>query len=105
MRTVTDKITKIGDRKYEIRHAHGPASVIRMQDGPLGDFNNSNGCTTEDLINVCIDRIDRFQDGPLSCKDNGLAIKNLKGALGNLTRRMQKRIDQGVIGTMEPHSK
>ena len=78
MRQVTDRITLLGDdRKYEIRHTHGSKTVIQLQQGNRGPAGQTNGCRVEDLIAVCIDRLEVFQAGTLPCDENDDAIKYL----------------------------
>ncbi len=63
-----------------------------------------NGCRIDDVVNVAIDKLQFYQDGPLACEENAEAIRYLKLAKQSLAHRIQRRIDQGVWNTMEPHS-
>jgi len=101
MRQVNDRITAF-DRKYEIKSGHGPKSVINLQTGTITQA-GENGCQVEDLLAVCIDRLETFQGGPTPCKENAAAIKALKAAMQQLGKRTARRKEQGVEGTFIAH--
>ena len=61
--------------------------------------NGVNGCHNEDLIAVVIDRLQGFQAGEFSCRENAIAITKLEEALLWLNKRTQDRIRRGVEGT------
>jgi len=63
-----------------------------------------NGCRVEDVIRVALDKLERFQCGPLSCDENAEAIRYLQLARHSLADRIQRRREQGVWNTMSPHS-
>ena len=71
---------------------------VSFQKGPIKE-NGVNGCQMEDLIAICIDRLDGFQSGQFSCRDNAMAKTKLEEALMWLRKRTQDRIDRGVEGT------
>ncbi|MDR3689457.1 MAG: hypothetical protein P4L46_08775 [Fimbriimonas sp.] len=62
-----------------------------------------NGCRVEDVINVAIHKLERFQDGPLACEENAEALRFLRLARHSLADRIQHRKEQGVWNTMIPH--
>lgn len=74
---------------------------ILFQNGPLRTV-EANGITEESLIAVLIDRLQGFQAGPFSCRENAIALTKLEEALLWLERRTQLRIDRGVEGTTIP---
>lgn len=71
---------------------------INFQLGPIKE-NGVNGCHNEDLIAIIIDRLQSFQAGDFSCRENALAITKLEEALMWLRKRTQDREDRGVEGT------
>lgn len=70
-------------------------STIRFQKGPIKEA-GVNGIFIEDLIAICIDRLECFQEGPGKCEENANALTDLKGALGYLSDRTTKRIEKNV---------
>jgi hypothetical protein len=75
-----------------------PHCFIGLQDGPLKEF-GVNGVTQEALLAIVIDRLRSFQSGPLSCRDNAIALTHCEEALMWLQRRTRERIKRGVKGT------
>lgn len=76
---------------------------IRFQEGPLTHV-RANGCQIEDVIDVLVERLQRFQRGPFVCRENALAITKLEEARLWLSARNWRRQAQGVEGTMAPHT-
>jgi len=75
---------------------------IKWQVGPLQEV-GINGGSIEDVIDVCVERLEGFQKGPFKCRENALAITKLEEAKLWLLYRTQKRQAQGVEGTNTPH--
>jgi hypothetical protein len=71
---------------------------VKFQKGPVKE-NGINGCHQEDLIAIVIDRLQSFQEGQFSCRENALALTKLQEALHWLNHRTQSRIDRGIEGT------
>jgi len=84
-------------RKKELKEVDVPYIKVKFQDGPVKEV-GVNGCQTEDLIDICIRRIEIFQDGPFKCEENKLALEYLRIALFWLEKRTKNRIKQGVEG-------
>lgn len=80
------------------------ASVIdiRFQAGPIQE-NGVNGCSIEDVIDVLVDRLNGYQNGPFRCRENALMITKLEEARLWGYERTRKRQAQGVEGTNAPH--
>lgn len=72
---------------------------ICFQHGPVQD--GINGISNEVLLSILIDRIRGFQEGPLSCRENALAITKLEEAMHWLHARTRDRIARGVEGRDE----
>ncbi|RYG43682.1 hypothetical protein EON79_16540 [bacterium] len=64
-----------------------------------------NGCRVEDVIALAIDRLEKYQQGPLACAENEGALKALQVANSTLESRVQRRREQGVFNTSTPHSR
>ncbi|CAN5580678.1 hypothetical protein BH11ARM2_BH11ARM2_38790 [soil metagenome] len=64
-----------------------------------------NGCRVEDVIELAIERLERYQEGPLACLENEAAINRLKQSLGALESRVKRRREQGVFNTGAPHTR
>ena len=78
-------------------YAVGDFNFIQFQKGPVGE-NGINGCQTEDLLTVVIDRLQGFQSGDFSCRENGLALFAALEALSWLSKRTADRVHRGVEG-------
>lgn len=75
-----------------------PFAVVHFQKGPIKE-NGVNGCHQEDLIAICIDRLQHFQEGPFPCRENALALTKLEEALHWMNHRTSDRIRRDVEGT------
>jgi hypothetical protein len=73
---------------------------IHFQTGAVKEH-GLNGVFMEDLISVCINRLENFQDSKFECKENEKAIKSLYDALFSLNERTKIRKARGVEGTMK----
>lgn len=71
---------------------------INFQNGPIQEH-GVNGVQMEDLMAVCIHRLQGFQSGPYACTANQLALDHLKAAIACLNERTKDRKDRGVEGT------
>ena len=84
-------ITKVVDG-YEIRKIRKHNELLTkvvFQRGCI-PFSGVNGCTMEDLIVVCKDRLEGFQQGDFACNENKEAIEYLTKALNALDRRTDR---------------
>ena len=71
-----------------------------FQNGPIAEA-GVNGITHEVLIAILIDRLQSFQRGPFSSRENALALTKLEEAAHWLHHRTAQRIARGVEGTHE----
>ena len=83
--------------KNEPGVVHGPFGEIKWQLGPVQEA-GINGTTIEDVIEVCIARLQRFQRGPFAGRENALAITALEEARNWLLQRTRDRQARGVEG-------
>jgi len=75
----------------------GILTSIHFQNGPILE-NGRNGCTNEDLIIIVVDRLNGFQSGEFSCRENAIARTKLEEALMWLNKRTSDRLKRGVEG-------
>lgn len=75
--------------------------TIQMQRGPIKDF-GINGFREEHLLAIVIDRLSSSEEAGLGCKENKLAIDNIKSALEWLNQRTIDRETRKVEGALVP---
>ena len=75
------------------------ASIL-FQNGPIKEV-GTNGVTHEALLAILIDRLQHFQAGSYSCRENAIALTKLEEALMWLKKRTEDRVNRGVEGTHE----
>lgn len=71
---------------------------IHFQKGPIKEA-GVNGVTDEALFAILIDRLQGFQKGPYSCRENAIALTHVETALLWLQHRTRTREARGVEGT------
>lgn len=76
------------DRKIAIPFQHGVVKAVGV-----------NGVTNEALLAIVIDRLQGFQEGAFSCRENAVALTHLETALMWLQKRTRDRVVRGVEGT------
>jgi len=88
---------------YAIRDADTGETLteINFQLGPIKEH-GVNGIHHEDLIAICLDRLQHLNLGRFSCRQNALAITKLEEALLWLRDRTRERENRGVEGTKFP---
>ncbi|HWD37462.1 MAG TPA: hypothetical protein VG944_01320 [Fimbriimonas sp.] len=62
-----------------------------------------NGCRVEDVVQLVIDRLEEYQQGPLECEENSQALQGLYFAVQAMEDRRRRREEQGVLNTMSRH--
>lgn len=75
----------------------GEFGHVQFQKGPVA-IDGLNGCFMEDLLAIVADRLEGFQNGDFSCKENDLALIKIKEALHWLDYRTADRIEHDVEG-------
>lgn len=71
---------------------------ISFQNGPIKEF-GANGIPDEALYAILIDRLQGFQKGEHSCRENAVALTHLETALMWTQKRTHERESRGVEGT------
>lgn len=84
--------------------ADSQMGFLNFHQGLVGDDekNWTNGLTNEVVLAIVADRLKGFQEGPLACKENSVALKKIEEALEVLLNRTRKRIDRQVENTLNP---
>lgn len=81
--------------------AFGDGFAISWQNGPLGrgvDRKSPNGAFVENVIAAVINRIEFYQASKFACKENDVALENLKAAAKILDERTKNRETRQVEG-------
>lgn len=76
----------------------GKECEVRFQNGPIAEV-GTNGVTHEALLAILIDRLECFQKGGYSCRENAIALTHLQDAMHWLQHRTRERLARGVEGT------
>jgi hypothetical protein len=74
--------------------------TVLFQDGPRKDDHSRPGVLDCDLLEMVRDRIKTFQEGPMGCWENLMALQNIEAALLWMNKRVEDRIERNVLGTM-----
>jgi len=86
--------------EYCVCSKTGDNTVVRFQNGPVKE-SESNGCFMEDLLQICVHRLESFQVGDFACRENALALTKIQEALHWLNHRTADRIERDVEGKTE----
>lgn len=89
---------------YAVDLGDGEPVIINFQSGPVKEV-GVNGVQNEDLLEILIDRLEYLQaekNGMFACKENKMALLNLKDADKWQKARTAKRVSRGVEGTNKP---
>lgn len=73
---------------------------VDFQQGPVKEY-GANGCSIEDLLIICKNRLEMLQNTNYSCNYNEKAIQGISEALQALIDRNNDRSMRGVLGTSE----
>lgn len=84
---------------YEIEHkaSDATAAIIKFQKGPVQD-EGLNGIFMEDLLLICIDQLEHFQNSDFKCQENEDTLRHLRDALHCTRSRQYERNLRGVQG-------
>lgn len=85
-------------------HSFGTGFAIGWQHGLINYVNEEkvpNGAQVEDVLEVCMDRLQFFQESKFNCEENVLAIRQIQAAINSLIARKVDRVKRGVGGTLE----
>ena len=76
---------------------------VKFQEG-LPPEVGINGARVEDLLDLVTEKLEQYQSTPLACGENEEAINALHIAKDAMIRRRQRRMNQGVFHTLQPHA-
>lgn len=71
---------------------------IVFQNGARKETNSTHGIIDTDLLEIVRDRLQSFQNGPFASKENACALTHIEEALMWMNRRVEDRIERGVLG-------
>lgn len=79
------------------------AIELNFQNGPVtkgleGRLEGVNGITNEVLLAIVEYRLQGFQSGEFSCRENAIALTHIQDALMWLQKRTRDRLERGVEG-------
>lgn len=72
---------------------------IQMQNGARKDENALHGLIDSDLLEIVRHRLQCFQAGPYTSRENAVALTHIEEALMWMNRRVEDRIERNVLGT------
>lgn len=96
-----DAFNGMASHEYTILYGEKTVAEIQFQHGPRREPGSKFGVTEAALLTVLIDRLEGFQSGPFSCKENELMLTKLKEALFWVRERAENRFRRGVLGKNE----
>jgi hypothetical protein len=105
--SVTARFTRVmcrGGGAYWIEDASVPGKAyasVRFQEGPVAQTGR-NGAFVEDLLVICLHRLEGFQAGDTPDPRNDAAIGCLRQALAFLAQRTADRQARKVEGSRRP---
>lgn len=85
----------------ELENLYHPLAVIAFQNGPRKDEDSVCGVVDQDLLEIVRDRLKGFSSGELATRETAIALTHVEEALMWLNKRIEDRIERGVLGTME----
>lgn len=74
---------------------------IRFQKGERKDPEARHGVLDSDLLETVRDRLECFQQGEFSTRENACALTHIEEALMWMNRRVEDRIERNILGTYE----
>lgn len=77
----------------------GIMGEIRFQNGARKLPNSIHGVLDTDLLEIVRHRLQCFQQGEFSTRDNAVALTHIEEALMWMNRRVEDRIERNVLGT------
>ena len=75
--------------------------TIQFQNGARREWGSMLGVLDTDLLEIVRDRLKGFQEGKFATEYNAKALEHLEMALMYMNRRVEDRIERGVLGTNE----
>lgn len=73
--------------------------TIQFQNGARTNPDSIPGVLDIDLLEIVRDRLKSFQSGEFATRENAIALTHIETALLWLNKRVEDRIERGVLGT------
>ena len=71
---------------------------IKFQDGARKEKDSTHGVIDSDLLEIVKHRLECFQSGPFSSRENAIVLTHIEEALMWMNRRVEDRIERNVLG-------
>jgi len=72
---------------------------VQFQNGPRNLSSSTPGVLDVDLLEIARHRLQCFQEGDLKTRENAIALTHIEEALLWMNKRVEDRIERGVLGT------
>lgn len=90
----------VGGANHEYVVVCGGTPVeISFQHGPRKALDSISGVLDTDLLEIVRDRLQGFQQGEFRTRENSIALTHIEEALLWMNKRVEDRIERGVLGT------
>ena len=77
----------------------GVLCEIKFQHGPRFEEGSQHGVATTDLLEICRNQLQGFQQGEFATREGAVALTKIEEALLWLNKRTEDRIERNVLGT------
>lgn len=74
-------------------------TMIQFQNGARKEEGSIHGVLDTDLLEIVRDRLIGFQQGEFATRENACALTHIEEALMWMNKRVEDRIERGVLGT------
>ena len=100
MDVVTQNWTDLDTGNHDGGVSYGEGFCISWQRGPLKEAGR-NGAFLIDVLGACRSQLQHYQSGKFACDENQSALEHLDQAILNLESRLNRREQEGKLGTTE----
>lgn len=76
-------------------------TTVQFQNGARRENDSIHGVIDSDLLEIVLDRMKSFQEGPFRSRENAIVITKLEEAIMWMNRRVEDRIERNVLGKNE----
>ncbi|ASN68277.1 putative structural protein [uncultured Caudovirales phage] len=80
-------------------YSNRTVGLIQFQNGARKELGSTYGVIDSDLLEIVRHRLQCFQAGPYSSRENACALTHIEEALMWMNRRVEDRIERNVLGT------
>lgn len=74
-------------------------TLIQFQNGARKEKDSIHGILDTDLLEIVRHRLQCFQQGEFATRENACALTHIEEALMWMNKRVEDRLDRGVLGT------